>query len=266
MPNRIKSVLKRLPGAERLRARRYESWFASTDGYGHFRGVFGTFAEARASVPSSKPTGPDAAGYSEHHVDRMERVFLYDYPIMYWLRPILGEDASIFDLGGNVGVHYYGYQKYLVYPAGLSWKVCEVDTLIATGEKIARERRAPSLTFTKNISDADGCDVFVTSGALQYVEAPFLHDALSSLKILPKHLFINKMPLGESAAFVTLQNAGVTFLPQHVLNRGAFIQSLTSLGYSVRDEWETPHLSCVIPFHEQRAVPAYSGLYLSMVE
>lgn len=263
MRRELEGFIKRLPGVGRLRARRYESLFLSPAGYGLFRGVFDTFDEARASLGRQRPMGADAPGYSEHHVDRMHRVFLYDYPILFWLRGALHDGASVFDLGGNVGVHYYAYQKYLSYPPGFQWTVCEVDSLITRGEAIARERGATGIRFTKEVRDAEGCDVFVTSGALQYVEAPSLAVMLGDLRRRPQHLFVNKMPLSEGRSFVTLQNGGPTFLPQHVPNRAEFLGSLSRLGYRLRDAWETPHLSCHVPFHPDCSVAVYSGLYLT---
>jgi putative methyltransferase (TIGR04325 family) len=260
----LRGALRKMPGVQRLQAKRYERVFLSRCGYGFSRGVFRTFDEARASVAGEAPTGPDAPGYSEHHVDRIERIFYYDYPVLHWLGPSLKKDASIFDIGGNVGVHYYSYQRYLPFPPGLTWTVCEVATLIARGESIARERSATSLRFTRRLEDAEGSDCLVSAGALQYIEAPSLGGILGALRRRPRHLLLNKLPIYDGPSFVTLQNGGVTFLPQHVFNRASLLGDLAGLGYQLRDEWDVPHLSCRVPFHEGRSVPSYTGMYLSL--
>lgn len=260
----LSQYVKRLPVVTRLRSRGYDSLFFSPAGYGLFRGIFETFHDARGSIAGARPWGPDAPGYSEHHVDRMNRVFFYDYPILFWLRLILHRDASVFDLGGNVGVHYYGYRKYIDYPDGMAWIVCEVDSLIARGQEIAREQAATCIRFTSQPSEAEGCEIFLTSGALQYIETPSLAELLGSLRRRPRHVFVNKVPLYAGRSYVTVQNGGVTFLPQHVWNRTEFVGGLDALGYRLRDEWETPHLSCNVPFHPERSVPVYSGLYFTL--
>lgn len=265
MQKELKQLVTRVPGVQTLWARHYDRTFQSPAGFGRFRGVFASFDEARASAPKSHSVGPDNADYAALHVDRVERIFFYDYPVLYWLRDLLGAGLSVFDWGGNVGIHYYGYQRYLDYPPGLSWLVCEVPALIAAGRKIAEQRGAPGLSFTENAADCAGSDVFLCAGALQYIETP-LATLLASVARKPRHLFLNKLPLYSGEPFVTLQNAGVTFLPQHVFNRSAFIRALEHLGYELQDEWETPHLSCCLPFQPERSVPVYSGLYLKRGE
>jgi hypothetical protein len=42
----------------------------------------------------------------------------------------------------------------------------------------------------------------------------------------------------------------------------SFLESTASLGYKVIDAWEVPGLSCLVPFHPERSVATYSGLYL----
>lgn len=259
----LKQLVDGLPGMTRFRANRYEAFFLSPRGFGSFRGIFSTFDEAIASLAPRRPSGADAPGYSEHHVDRLDRVFLYDYPVLFWLRELLGEGTSVFDWGGNVGVHYHAYQKLLTFPAGLTWTVCEVPSMIARGAQIARERGTRSIRFTAEPRDVDGTDVFITSGALQYIERPGLVELLGSLARPPRHIFINKLPLYAGPTFVTLQNGGATFLPQYVFNRGEFLGGLAALGYRLKGEWETPPFSCYVPFHPERTVKTFCGLYLT---
>jgi putative methyltransferase (TIGR04325 family) len=66
----------------------------------------------------------------------MHRTQPYDYPVLFWLTPILLENTHVLDVGGNVGVHYYVYQKHVPYPTGLRWTVCELLNLIAKGVRL----------------------------------------------------------------------------------------------------------------------------------
>ena len=101
---------------------------------------------------------------------RRNRIFSYDYPVLFWLKPLLADRLSIFDLGGHVGVHYYAYRRYLEYPKDLRWQVCEMPAVIAAGEAIRRDEDAPGLSFTTEFRDADGADVMLAAGVVQYLE------------------------------------------------------------------------------------------------
>jgi putative methyltransferase (TIGR04325 family) len=191
-------------------------------------------------------------------------VLPYDYPVLFWLRPLFGVELGVFDLGGNVGVHYYGYRKYLPYTDSMRWTVCEIPLLIAKGKNIAAEREAAHLAFTEHLADADGYDVLLAAGVLHFIDAPTLAEGLKPMSRKPKHVLLNKLPLYEGEDFVTLQNAGLTTLPHHVYDRSRFLASFTSLGYELVDEWVIPDFSCVIPGHPDKRVPAYSGCYLRL--
>lgn len=259
----VRHVIRRIPALRAWQERSYENLFASDEAYGYFRGVFDTFEEAVRSAPPSKAVGFDLPQYARMFDERHTRVFPYDYPVLFWLKSILTPDVRIFDLGGHVGVQFYGYQKYLTFPEGLQWRVCDVPAVVEEGRALA-DRRGESgrLSSTTNLADADGFDVLIAAGSLQFVESPSLAQLLERLPRPPPHLLLNKLPLRDGPGFVTLQNAGTGFVPQHVFERRSFIDALTRLGYEVVDQWEDRVHSCHVPFHPDRAVPYYSGLYL----
>jgi len=248
-----------IPPVRALRERRYERSFR--DHLGLFRGLFTDFAEARRSAPRTKPLGMDSPEYTDHHADRADYVHAYDYPFLFWLGNLLSCARRIFDFGGNVGVHYYAYSKYLEFSEDLEWQVCELPNLVADGTRMATERGARNLTFTSRFEVADGSDILIAAGSIQYVEES-LANQLARLVDKPEHLLLNKLPLYDGEPFVTLQNGGPVFVPQHVFNRTQFIASLAELGYAEVDEWEVPGFSCAIPFDPDHLVRTYSGLYL----
>jgi putative methyltransferase (TIGR04325 family) len=171
----------------------------------------------------------------------------------------------VFDFGGNVGVHYYAYRKYLSYPDDLTWIVSELPAMAQRGREIARGQSAAArLSFVEDLTDLARADVFLAAGVLQYLPAFDLAGALGSLARKIPNLIFNKLPLYAGERFVTLQNAGSIVLPQHVWNRAQFLEPLERIGYELVDSWNVAGYSCLIPFHPEQSVPMYSGLYMRL--
>jgi putative methyltransferase (TIGR04325 family) len=253
--------LKKSPVLDPIFQARYARWFGTSAAFRNYSGVYGSFAEASRSAPQTMPVGCDQPEYADHHVDRIGHIHAYDYPVLFWLRPLLATVSRVFDFGGNVGVHWYSYRPYVDLPAELEWTVCEVPTIVALGRSIAERERADSLRFTDRFADAAGADVFLAAGALHYVDGPTIGQRLAALRERPKHLLLNKVPLGEGETFWTIQNARSTFLPCAIFNRGQFLDDIESAGYEIVDKWPVPTYSCTIPFHPERYVEAMTGLY-----
>jgi len=233
--------------------RRFERW------PGSYRGVFDSFAEARASAPSDK-LGFDHAELANLYDFRIGKAFPSDYPVLFWLARLLPELSSVFDWGGHIGVSYYSYSKYLNFPDSLRWRVGDVPQIIKAGAELAKARGISALSFSHDIADADGFDLVLANGSLQFVETPF-SQSLRALRQPPRHLLINKLPVYAGATFVTLENTIHSYNPYRVGNRDAFVQSIAAEGYSLVDEWQTPDISCHIPLHRDRSIDAYSGFY-----
>jgi putative methyltransferase (TIGR04325 family) len=168
--------------------------------------------------------------------------------------------AVVFDYGGHVGVHFYAYGRVLEFPPGLTWTVCELPAVVEAGRTLAVEREAPSLRFTGSTAEASGADVLI-AGVLQYVESPPLGELLAGLAEPPRHVFVNKLPLTDGEPFITLQHGGVHFPAVRVCNRDAFIDSIRAAGFELVDAWEDHVHRLTLPFHPERAVPCFSGLY-----
>lgn len=231
--------------------------------YACFRGVYETLEAAVADAPQTKPLGYDHVVLAEEYTYNLPtRVEAFDYPVLFWLQPLIAPDLRIFDLGGNVGVHFYVYERYLAYPSDLRWTVCDVPAIMAAGQALAATKGRRQLGWTTDIADADGADILLGSGSIQYIAS--LADLLATLPTKPRHLLLNRLPLYEGAQFVTLQNGGQVFYPQYVFNRRDFIHSLQALGYELVDVWKDTVDSCRIPFHWNRSLPYYHGLYLKL--
>lgn len=262
--NSLVGTLISTPPILSWRKLRYERTFARRTN--SFRGIFDTFEEAIASAPNTKAKGFDVPEFEGYFDDRRRSLFLYDYPILFWLNRIIRKNEKIFDIGGNTGVHFVGYQSYLQAWEHLYWEVCEVPVVVAAGKKFAEQQGYENrLSFTSNMADANEADVLLSLGTLQYIDRPGLGELISSLKTPPNHLLLGKLPLYDGESYVTLQNGGVHFVAQRVFNRDQFLQGLQDLGYRVIDEWQDNSRSCFVPFHPEKSVPVFTGLYLARV-
>jgi len=224
-----------------------------------YRGVYSSFEEAVDNAPKSLRVGCD---YDDVAQTFERQGFLQsDYPAVFWLREALKDGASVFDLGGSVGISFYNWERYVSYPEGIRWTVCELPAAVRIGEQLARERQESRLRFTTRVEEADGYHCLLASGSLQYIDAS-LADSLARLGSQPKHLLINRLPLHGQRECVTLQNIRWLASPYRVFHRDTFVQGLKSLGYEVVDSWTVPDHDCWIPFYPEFSVDSFSGLYL----
>jgi putative methyltransferase (TIGR04325 family) len=258
----VREALKNVPVFRPILRALYERRFAR-QGTGCFRGVFRNFAEAEASAPSTKPHGFNHTRYALEFADRRKRIFSFDYPMLFWLSRILRPHGVVFDYGGHLGTHFYAYAKYLDYPAGLRWRVYDLPVITRAGEELMRKEGAQGLEFTNTFELADGSDVLLAAGSLQYVEEPRLPLLLRRLAHPPAHLLLNKLPLYDGPDFVTLQNGGAAFHPQHVFNKRNFVEGLQAAGYRLKDEWRVETHPGYIPFHPDFSFPSHRGLYFA---
>ncbi len=224
------------------------------------RGVYANFAEATAAAPRTKPLGYDAANAGSWYLDKLNGVQLEDYPVLFWLKRAFADSRSVFEIGGHVGVAYYGFSRVLEYPQDLTWTILDVPSVMEAGEALARERGQTNLHFAHSgLSAITGADIVLAAGSLQYIEAN-LATILSDCRQLPKHVLINVTPVYDGPGFTTIQNVGSVYCAYHIFNRQEFLDSLEAIGYRLVDSWAKPR-SLRVPGHPDKALDHYSGFY-----
>lgn len=231
-----------------------------------FRGVYDNWEEAARALPKGSKEGYNHPELASMYLNFTERIRLSDYPVLFWLRSIISSSASVFDLGGNVGLEYYAFQKYLQYPPQLRWIVCDVPHIAQYGRELAEKRCARYLEFTSDFQRADGADILLTAGSLQCIEDS-LDSILSGLARKPRYLLINRIPLYDGPAYYTLRALPPTMLIYKVFNRTQFIKTLQSLGYELIDQWPISEASCgkcAIPGRPDKSIESYTGMFLSL--
>jgi putative methyltransferase (TIGR04325 family) len=250
----------RVPLLGRFFSAAYDRYFDLAQGHIRlFRGIYPDFRSASLALPRARDIGYDNESSAYRVLDEWLTISEYDYPIMFWLSKLLPGARSIFDWGGNVGLKYFAYRKYLNYPAALRWRVSDVPAVVAVGREVAAREGALALDFTTTLEGMAEADVLLAAGSLHFIEDPFAE--LAKLPALPEHLLLCKIPAHDQPPAVTLQNMGTSVCLYHLFNRSEFIRKISDLGYELVDDWLSSDCSCVIPFHPQYSIRAYSGFY-----
>ncbi|MEO6925800.1 MAG: methyltransferase, TIGR04325 family [Rhodanobacter sp.] len=257
-----------LPGVNLLARPIYRHLFARDVLPGNvYGGVFASFDEARAKAPSSLSTSFDQAQSGELYTDRLDNVQIVDYPVLFWLSQLFTIGCrQVFDLGGNVGISYFGFQRYLDYPDDLRWLVHDVPSVVAAGrDRATRYDSARKLAFTESREDANGRNVLLCTGVVQFLDYS-VPELLQQLRDPPRHVLINVTPLHPDRSFVTLQRVtrnrvGLANCPYRVTAVGEFIAEFKSAGYDVVDRWESMERYMRIPFEPDYSIDRYYGFY-----
>jgi len=233
---------------------------------GHiYYGAYDTYAEARAAAPAELPRTYANAGTSGMYRDQHQAIRVSDYPLLYWVKQLLDQGRrTFFDLGGHIGVTYYGFRHYIDYPDGLRWTVHDVpDVMEAGAEWAATHDPDGHLGFAPAREDASGQDVLLTSGALQYLDYT-LPDLLATLREPPSHVLVNLVPMHPDRTYFTLQNIGKAVLPYRVSATPDFIAAMEALGYEKLDQWCSEERYLRVPFEPACRIDGYSGFCFRM--
>jgi putative methyltransferase (TIGR04325 family) len=261
-PQQPGSILRRSVGTvARLVADAY-SYLAFPHRGGQFRGIYDDFPQAEVAAPKGKKLGYDHPDLAREYQKNLSfRLESFDYPILFHLARIMDGCRTVFDFGGNLGVHYLRYRRYLKLDH-VKWIVLDLPEITSAGRQTCAD--LPNIAFINEIAEfrESGLDILLASGSMQYLASPnLLLEKMADQGARPAHVLINRVPLYEGPQFVTLQNGGLVYYPQYVFNREMFIRSIENLDYELVDAWPDPADSCIIPFHPARSVRAYTGLY-----
>ena len=227
-----------------------------------YYGLYSSYEQALADVPAGAPGTYDTSAATKMYRNRLDNIRVSDYPVVYWLSRLLpGGVREVFDLGGHIGVTYYGLSRYLDYPSDLRWIIHDVPAVMQAGREWALEHDPQRrLEFAASSDAASGRDLLFTAGALQYLDYT-LPELIEALPKPPRHVLVNMVPMHPSRSFFTLQNLGVATCPYRIAAVPEFIDAMHALGYEVIDRWESFERQLRIPFTEGVAVDRYYGFY-----
>ncbi len=260
---RIANEVAQLPGINRLAQPVYRRLFARQFfGANSYCGAWDTFIEAKAHAPQVLPSSYDSAAAGAMYRTELERITVSDYPVVYWLSRLLASgQLRMFDLGGHIGVKYYAFQRYLVYPDALHWVVHDVPAVIAAGRQYAAEHDQPrQLDFADRPEQASGSDVLMATGSLQYLDYS-LAELLARLPQRPQHVLVNLTPMHPARSYVTLQHIGIAICPYRVSAVPEFVAAMQALGYAEVDRWASRERNVRVPFRPECDIDCYHGFY-----
>ncbi|MET3930388.1 putative methyltransferase (TIGR04325 family) [Lysobacter sp. OAE881] len=230
-----------------------------------YYGAYDSRAQALAAAPSL-PTSYDQPSTTGMYMDRHRSIRVSDYPMVHWLSRLLAQGRHrIFDLGGHIGVTYYGFRRYVDYPATMEWRVHDVPAVMDAGRSWARENDPQGLLhFADDPDAASDHDVLITCGALQYLDYT-LPELLGRLPSPPTHVLVNLTPVHPRRGYVTLQNIGKAVLPYRVMAKPEFVAQMEELGYCLEDQWQSKERHLRVPFEPDCTLDHYAGFYFRRV-
>lgn len=252
---RLGAVVGHMPWVEQAYARHAA---ARRDTVALHWGVFDSHEAAAAAIPAVRATGWDHDVSARMWVDYIDPVRPSTYPVLFWLRLLMQAGTLITDLGGSIGLTYYGYRRFARLPDGAQWLIVEVPHIVAEGRRVARREHAAELLFETDMPSARAHDILLAAGVLQFMEHG-LTGLLEQPMIRPRIILLNKVPLTYKPDFWTLHNYGPAIAPCHIFNESVFLGYFSAHGYVVKDRWSVTDMSCDIPFHPDHTVPTFTG-------
>jgi putative methyltransferase (TIGR04325 family) len=248
-----------VPGLEALYARHV---MARRDHTGLHSGVYPSYEAALADIPPSRLSGWDHDNSAALWLEQIDPVRLSTYPVFFWIVQLLREGDALVDVGGSIGLTYYGYRRLGGrMPPGSSWTVVEVGKIATQGRQVAAREQANDLHFVDQLAEVKRCDVLLSAGALHYMPQS-LPGLLESLPSLPRHIVLNKLPMTNGPDCWTLQNYGPAVTPTRLLNERQFLEYFRAHGYRLRERWDVSELDVIIPFHPEHFIKQFAGFLL----
>lgn len=260
---RIANETAELPGIRQVAKPLYRRMFSRHRNGNAYMGVYPTYEAALDAAPHVLPTSYDTQAAGLLYRDRIQRIAVSDYPLLHWLsRLFQAGHRRLFDLGGHIGISYYGFRRYLDYPPDLKWLVHDMPSVVEAGREWAdKHDTSRQLSFAADVDDADGQDVLISNGALQYLDYS-LPELLTRLPQPPPNILVNLTPMHPDRSFFTLQNLGAAICPYRITAVPEFTDQMAALGYAVIDRWESFERHVRLPFESQHSIDRYYGFYL----
>jgi putative methyltransferase (TIGR04325 family) len=221
-----------------------------------FHGTFSSIEEAQSCAARYVPASHEHPKQITLHAQFAEVTRESDYPVLFFLSPVVSELRTVFDLGGSVGNLFFQLDRHLKFSDELVWTVHDIPVKRAAMNEFARKKGEKRLAFTDEFSSASGVDLFIVVGAIHYFE-PKLADLLGQLESLPKHVIVNRSPFSSGEDIITIQDGGLWVNPCKLHSVEKLCSGMRDLGYQLVASWPVHERTVRIPL-----MPEYNETYL----
>jgi putative methyltransferase (TIGR04325 family) len=222
--------------------------------YGH-RGDYPSFAEALAACGTAGGAEPNVvetvAGWTRAIRDRAaggRSVPLNDRSLQNLAALLVGfgpeprDEVRILDFGGALGGLYYELREFIPRRRKLSWTVCEIPLMAATG---TQSFATDELSFVGDLAALHGqtFDAVIASGSLQCVPTPLAN--LEALAPLSNVLILNRMPLIDASKDrLTVHHVNpeiyAASVPNWFFSETVWLAKCRALGFDLAMRWRVP--------------------------
>jgi len=261
LKNKIKLLIQSLPYGRDLFLIAFRSRLNIS-----YRGVYLNYRQASKSIPNTKQDYDNANRKKREHKEEEKKAINgrfrnHDYPLLFWLSRLLTDSTSVLELGGSLGHLYYTSKNLIDFPEKMQWQIAELPEAVSFGTELANEQNEKQLTFidSNQIEDTTPANVFITSGAIQYMTKSLVK-ILSSLPTMPEHVIIHDLPVHSKQSFWTTQRLEYCEVPYHVYFLDKFIEDLDNLGFELIAQWNWLR-PMEIPFHKELSLDHLQGFY-----
>jgi putative methyltransferase (TIGR04325 family) len=185
-----------------------------------------------------------------------------DYPVLFYLAPLVSQLRSAFDLGGSVGNLFYVLSDHLSFSKDFIWMVHDFPAKKQLALALARDNNEHRVTFADVFSAASGVDLFIAVGAIHYFEST-LSELLCTLDKLPAHVILNRSPFFESQDMTVVHDGGDWIIPCKLHDSDRLVREMVKLGYDLAGSWSVPERTMQIPLYPEYR-ETYKGFYFRM--
>jgi putative methyltransferase (TIGR04325 family) len=256
--------LGKIPGVSHLYARTVWSKHMNL-----FFGLYDSFEDAERAATGFSKVGWNDEGIAKVlvHEDSEEAPQPFQtsqFAVLLWLTKLLKSGNAILDIGGAGGIFYEICLRYDILPAPLRWHVVDVPEMVKRGIARHQQLKSSMISFGTDLPEAPASDIMLMLGVIQYLPDPLGEKGpgiLEAVKVLPSHIFVNKVALTDDGEVWTIQNLMTTAMPYRFFSRQKFMAYFEAHGYRLRDRWLVPEISIDIPFHPERTLPFLEGVH-----
>lgn len=227
-----------------------------------FHRPFASIGEAQRHIAEYANGGHENTDNVRWHLGSPNAALLSDYPALFHLLGRQDFIKNVFDMGGNAGNLFYRYDRYLHWPATMTWTVYDLEQNIRFGQTYAEERQEQRIRFTTSMDALDGADLLLASGSLHYFENPI--ELIASVQTKPSFVLVNRTPLTDRDRYAVVQDVGDWMVACAVHNRREIYDGFRKLGYDVLDEWSMPEYQIKVAGSPAMNVSSYSGFFAAM--